>query len=170
MKPKAEIIQIVESHIELGNTKAAALYVLEEYAIMHENFGGIVFREPAKPDFVLFTAEGVIGEKQVIRIPENAFDFSLDLIVNLLAHEMVHVIQKSALYKIEDRNEREWQAYYEMCFHDIFPLVPKASKNQQKGFANKALEYYNRMEKGGELQLKYANQKIEIEQFLVKLG
>jgi hypothetical protein len=170
MKTKAQIVQIVENHHELGNTEAAALFVMEEYGIMHENFAGIIFREPAKPNFILFTAEGEIGKKQHIRIPQNAFDYSLDLVLNLLAHEMVHVIQKSALYQIQDRNEREWQAYYEMCFHDIFPLVPKASKNQQKGFATKALEYYNRMEANGELQQKYANQKTEIEIFLVKLG
>ena len=76
---------------------------------------------------------------------------------------MVHVIQKSAEYKIQDRNEREWQAYYEMCFHEIFPKVPNASKFQRNFFANKALEYYNRMEKDGELQKKYSNQKTEIE-------
>ena len=49
--------------------------------------------------------------------------------VNLLAHEMVHVIQKSKALSIEIREEREWQAYYEMCFHKIFPKVPNASKS-----------------------------------------
>ena len=82
---------------------------------------------------------------------------------------MIHVIQKSAEYKIQDRNEREWQAYYEMCFHEIFPKVPNASKFQRNFFANKALEYYNRMEKDGELQKKYSNQKTEIEQFIKNL-
>ena len=56
-----------------------------------------------------------------------------------------------------------------MCFHEIFPKVPNASKKQRLFFANKALEYYNRMEKDGELQQKYASQKAEIEQLLATL-
>ena len=79
---------------------------------------------------------------------------------------MIHVIQKSAEYKIQDRNEREWQAYYEMCFHEIFPKVPNASKFQRNFFANKALEYYKRMGEGSELQQKYAEQKKEVEELI----
>lgn len=169
MKTKAEIVQILQSYHELGQTEAAALFLLEEFDIKHPNFKGIKFREKAEPNFILFTAEGEIGDSQIIRIPENAFEFPFELIINLLAHEMVHVIQKSAEYKILDRNEREWQAYYEMCFHEIFPKVPNASKFQRKFFANKALEYYNRMEKDGELQKKYSRQKLEIEQFIENL-
>ena len=38
-----------------------------------------------------------------------------------------------------------------------------------KFFAKKAFEYYNRMEKDGELQRKYAREKVEIEQLLATL-
>ena len=71
--------------------------------------------------------------------------------------------------KFPDRNEREWQAYYEMLFHKVYPQVPDASTFHRKFFANKAFEYYNRMEKDGELQQKYASQKAEIEQLLATL-
>lgn len=169
LKTKSEIVQLLQSYHELGETEAAALFLLEEFDIKHPNFKGFAFREKAEPNFILFTAEGEIGDSQIIRIPENAFEFPFELVINLLAHEMIHVIQKSAEYKIQDRNEREWQAYYEMCFHEIFPKVPNASKFQRNFFANKALEYYNRMEKDGELQKKYFNQKIEIEQFIKNL-
>ena len=81
--------------------------------------------------------------------------------LNLLAHEMIHVGQKTKENSIEDKNEREWQAYYEMLFHEKFPQIPEVSDFHKRFFAKKSLEYYNRMGEGSELQLKYANQKQE---------
>ena len=79
--------------------------------------------------------------------------------LNLLAHEMLHLKQKSEKCKVEDKNEREFQAYYENLFHKEFPLVPELSPFQQKAFGNKALEYYTRMEKGSDLQKSMLNRK-----------
>jgi hypothetical protein len=169
MKPYSEIIQKIESYHELGETIQAAEYLIEEYGIKHPNLKGFELREKAKPDYILMTAEGNFGEKQIIRIPENTFQFELILMLNLIAHEMIHVEQKSYLNKFPDRNEREWQAYYEMLFHKRYPQVPNASTFHRKFFANKAFEYYNRMEKDGELQQEYASQKAEIEQLLKEL-
>ena len=169
MKPYSEIIQKIETYHELGETIQAAEFLIEEYGIKHPNLKGFELREKAKPDYILMTAEGNFGEKQIIRIPENTFQFELILMLNLIAHEMIHVEQKSHLNKFPDRNEREWQAYYEMLFHKVYPQVPNASTFHRKFFANKAFEYYNRMEKDGELQRKYAAQKVEIEQLLKEL-
>lgn len=170
MKSFSEQLQIVNSFHEMGETLLAANFLQDEYQLKEENFIGFEFREAAKPEFILMTTEGEIGEKQIIRIPENSFEFPLVLMLNLLAHEMVHVWQKSKGVEIQDRNEREWQAYREMLFHKRYPLIPDASVFHQKYFANKAIEYYNRMEKNGELQERYANQRIEIEEFISKLG
>lgn len=169
MKSKAEIVQILQTYHEIGETEKAALFLIDEFELNQPNFAGILLRERAEPNFILFTAEGEIGNPIYIRIPENVFEYKFELIINLLAHEMMHVIQKSKLYSIQVREEREWQAYYEMCFHKTFPKVPKASTFHQIFFAKKALEYYNRMEKDGELQKKYSNQKSEIEEFIKKL-
>ncbi|NMH25659.1 hypothetical protein [Flavobacterium solisilvae] len=169
MKPYSEIIQKIETYHELGETIQAAEFLIEEYGIKHPNLKGFELREKAKPDYIMMTAEGNFGEKQIIRIPENTFQFELILMLNLIAHEMIHVEQKSYLNKFPDRNEREWQAYYEMLFHKVYPQVPNASTFHRKFFANKAFEYYNRMEKDGELQRKYASQKVEIEQLLATL-
>ena len=169
MKPYSEIIQKIETYHELGETIQAAEFLIEEYGIKHPNLKGFELREKAKPDYIMMTAEGNFGEKQIIRIPENTFQFELILMLNLIAHEMIHVEQKSYLNKFPDRNEREWQAYYEMLFHKVYPQVPNASTFHRKFFANKAFEYYNRMEKDGELQRKYAAQKVEIEQLLKEL-
>jgi hypothetical protein len=67
---------------------------------------------------------------------------------------------------VEDKNEREWQAYYENLFHKEFPLIPELTDFHKKAFANKALEYYNRMGENSELQIKYKEQKNEVEQLI----
>ena len=169
MKPYPEILEKIETFHELGETIQAAQFVLKEFGLENPNLKGFELREKAKPDYVLMTTEGEIGNPQIIRIPENTFEFEFILMLNLIAHEMVHVIQKSSKDCPQDRNEREWQAYYEMLFHKIFPQIPDAKPHQRKFFANKALEYYNRMEKDGELQKKYASQKTEIETLIFSL-
>lgn len=169
MKSFDSILQHVNSFHELGETIPAAEFILTEYGLNHPSFKGFELREKAEPSFILMTTEGEFGKPQIIRIPENTFSFDLVLMLNLLAHEMVHVIQKTTEPLVNDKNEREWQAYYEMLYHKIFPQIPMPSLFHLKFFANKALEYYNRMEKGGELQQKYAAQKVEVEQLLLSL-
>ena len=153
-----------------GLTVEAAELLIREYELSHPNFKGIALREKAKPDFILMTTEGEIGQPQIIRIPENTFEFPLDLMLNLLAHEMLHVHQKSAEIALQDRNEREWQAYYEMLFHTNFPLVPNLSDYYRKAFAIKGLSYYHKMKEGSELQLKYEQQKKEVDDLLLIIG
>ena len=152
-------------------TKEAALWLLKVYKLEHPNFGGFEFRDEIQPNAILMTAEGIIGGQQIVRIPKNTFSFSLVLVLNLLAHEMMHVKQKAPEVAMQDKNEREWQAYYEMLFHKEFPLIPKASTYHQKFFAEKAMVYYDRSEKeANPLRLKYENQKIEIEKLIKSLG
>ncbi|WP_313804695.1 hypothetical protein [Flavobacterium sp.] len=169
MKSQVEILQIINNFHELGETAQAAEFILKEYGLEQPNFKGFEYREAAKPDFILMTTEGTFGEPQIIRLPENAFEFPLDLILNLMAHEMVHVIQKSKEKEVLDKNEREWQAYYEMLFHTIFPRIPECSDYHKKFFASKAFEYYNRMGEGSELQHKYAEQKLNVENLVASL-
>ncbi len=170
MKPYSEILQLIQTYHELGETVAAANLVIEEYDIKHPNFKNFELREKAKADYILMTTEGTFGQPQIIRIPENTFEFEFVLMLNLIAHEMIHVGQKAEGNFIEDRNEREWQAYYEMLFHKTYPQMPDVPKHQQIFFANKALDYYNRMGENSELQLKYASQKQEVDIFIVSLS
>jgi hypothetical protein len=169
LKAYQEIIQWVNSFHEQGETIQAAEFLITEYDLNHPNFKGFELREKAKPDFILMTTEGILGGPQIIRIPENTFEFPLNLMLNLLAHEMIHVRQKEKGNVITDKNEREWQAYYENIFHIQFPQIPELSTFHKKACATKALEYYNRMEVGSELQLKYAEQKEEVERLLKNL-
>jgi hypothetical protein len=170
MKSQSEILQIINHYSEMGEAALAGEFLIREFGLEQPNFKGFEYREPAKPDFILMTAEGTFGEPQIIRIPENVFEFPFPLIINLIAHEMVHVIQKSAAKMVMDKNEREWQAYYEMLFHNIFPLVPECSDYHKKFFAGKALEYYNRMGEGSDLQQKYTQQKLDVENLVASLS
>ena len=170
MKPYAEILQLVQTYHELGETIAAANLVVEEYGIKHSNLKGFELREKAKADYVLMTTEGTFGFPQIIRIPENTFEFEFILMLNLITHEMIHVGQKVTGHFVEDRNEREWQAHYEMLFHQTYPQIPDMPKHQQIFFANKALDYYRKMGENSELQIKYAKQKLEVENLVASLS
>ena len=147
----------------------AAEFIISTFGLGHDNFAGFGFRPELEPDRMLLTAEGEIGDRQMVMIPKNLFDFDLNLVVNMLAHEMLHVRQKAPENVVEDKNEREFQAYYEMLFHKVFPNVPDVSDFHKKFFGGKALEYYKRMGEGSELQTKYAEQKLEVENLINQL-
>lgn len=165
----AEIEKTIKGFAQLGLTLEAAHWLVKVYELEQENFSHFELTERAEPSFILMTTNGKIGSKQIIKLPENAFDFPLFLMLNLLAHEMLHVKQKSEKDKVEDKNEREFQAYSENLFHKEFPLIPELSTFHQKAFGNKALEYYNRMGEGSELQKKYALQMDQIRHLIEKL-
>lgn len=148
----------------------AAHLLIDSFDLNHSNFAGFGFRDELSTNSVLLTAEGILGEPQKVMIPKNLFDFDLTLVLNLLAHEMLHVRQKAPGNVIEDRNEREFQAYYEMIFHKVFPQIPELSNHYKKAFGTQLLEYYKRMGEGSELQAKYAEQKTEVENLLQTLA
>ncbi|MGC4129661.1 MAG: hypothetical protein QM564_08920 [Bergeyella sp.] len=160
------ILSHIQAYKDNNQIIDAVEYLLRSYRMEDENLSGFEFRDDWQPGFVVITTEGDFGKPQIIRLPQNLFDCDLRLVLNLIAHEMVHVRQKTQIPFVEDKNEREWQAYYEMLFHQIFPHIPDASDFHRKGFAEKALEYYRKMGEDSELQQKYAEQKAEVEQLL----
>jgi hypothetical protein len=160
----------LEAYKEHNQTIDAAKYLIHSFNLEHENFAGFGFREELSPNSMLLTAEGELGQPQTVMIPKNLFDFDLNLVLNMIAHEMLHVRQKAPGHVIEDKNEREFQAYYEMLFHKVFPQIPEVSDFHKKFFGEKALEYYKRMGENSELQTKYAEQKKELEQLISSLS
>ena len=156
----------IEAYKESDQILDAAHYLIRNFNLEHENFAGFDFRNELKSDGLLLTAEGELGEPHTVKIPRNLFDFNLDLVLNMVAHEMLHVRQKDPNSLVEDKNEREFQAYYEMLFHKIFPQIPVLSPFYIKQFGGKALEYYRRMGENSELQKKYAEQKKEVEDLI----
>ena len=166
-------LEHIKDHLDAYNKHDqifdAAHFLIESFGLQSENFAGFGFRPELEPNKMLLTTEGALGEKQMVMIPKNIFDFDLNLVANMIAHEMLHVRQKAPETLVEDKNEREFQAYYEMLFHKEFPLVPEVSDFHKKFFAEKALEYYRRMGENSELQQKYAAQKLEIENFIASI-
>lgn len=165
----AHISDHLAAYKENGQIFDAANFLIRNLGLESDNFAGFDFRPELEPDRMLLTTNGELGQKQMVLIPKNLFDFDLNLVANMVAHEMLHVRQKSAETLVEDKNEREWQAYYEMLFHKEFPNVPEVSDFHKKFFANKALEYYKRMGTDSDLQKKYAEQKKEIEDLISRL-
>lgn len=164
----------LEAYKDHNQILDAAEYIIRSFQLDNDNLEGFGLRNDEKPNYVVVTTEGNFRELQKIMIPKNLFDFDLSLVLNLLAHEMIHVRQKTEEPIVEDKNEREWQAYYEMLFHKNFPQIPDAPDFNRKQFAEKAFEYYKRMGEGSELQLKYDDEKKEVEQIydeiLIKRG
>ena len=156
----------IEAYKESDQILDAAHYLIRNFNLEHENFAGFDFRDELKSDGLLLTAEGELGEPQTVKIPRNLFDFNLDLVLNMVAHEMLHVRQKDPNSLVEDKNEREFQAYYEMLFHKVFPEIPELSPFYIKQFGEKALEYYRRMGENSELQRNYEEQKKEVEDLI----
>lgn len=159
----------LEAYKQHGQIIDAANFVISSFGLEHDNFAGFGFRPELEPNKMLLTAEGALGERQMVMIPKNLFDFDLNLVVNMLAHEMLHVRQKAPENLIEDKNEREFQAYYEMLFHKVFPNVPEVSDFHKKFFGQKALEYYRRMGDSSKLQENYKEQKFEVEALINNL-
>ena len=160
----------LNAYKETGEILDGARFLIHKFELDDENFLGFGFREELEKNSILLTANGEIGDMQEVMIPRNLFDFDLTLVLNMLAHEMLHVRQKSSKMMIMDKNEREWQAYYEMLFHPNFPQIPELSDYYKNFFGEKALIYYGRMGEGSELQLKYLEQKKEVETLLKKIN
>lgn len=149
--------------------REAVEYLVETFGLSHSNIKSFEFRHETSPHSLLLTAEGPIGGKQTVYLPQNILHFNLSLILNMIAHEMLHVRQKDPSNPIEDKNEREWLAYYEMLFHPNFPLIPDAPDFNRIQFAEKAFEYYKRMGEGSLLQARYEKQKRQVEKLLESL-
>ncbi|WP_300674242.1 hypothetical protein [Soonwooa sp.] len=147
-----------------------AKFLVYEFGLDHPNLEGFGFRDELEKNSILLTANGDIGERQMVLIPRNLFDFEFNLVINMIAHEMLHVRQKSPEVMMQDKNEREWLAYNEMLFHTNFPNIPDVSDYHKKFFGEKALEYYKRMGEESDLQIKYAEQKQRLLNFLENLA
>ena len=142
-----QIKQKIYDLVQSNETETAVFEMLNHFDLNHENLNNIVFREKADKSNVVFTTEGIFGLNypQVIRVPENVFDFPLEHILHMFVHEIIHVNQRSVLL-IEDKNEREIFAYFEGVFQRIFPKLPACPNYLKVQFGKQFLRYYDRMD------------------------
>ncbi|WP_395093579.1 tRNA-binding protein [Vaginella massiliensis] len=166
MLTSEEIKTRIKTFREQQATVEGVQFLMAQYDLSHPLLKQIVFREEESQNSLLLTAEGSAETGFRIRIPRNILNFDLDLVVNLLMHEIYHLHQRSGDQIVDERIEREWQAYTEMIFHQRFPQLPTVEDRYLIGFAKKALHYYSQMGEGSTLQKKYASQKTVVEQYL----
>ncbi len=153
-----------------GQILDAANFLVSSFGLsQNDSWGNFDFRKDENKELIVLTTEGDFNRPQTIWIPSNIFDFDFNLVLNLLAHEMLHVRQKTLAPFVEDKNEREFQAHYEMLFHTNFPQIPDMSDFHKNWFANRGITYFDRMETGGLLQQKYQVQKNELQQIVENL-
>lgn len=141
--------------------------MLKKYKILPKNLELALKPTDAAKQLVV-TTEGDFGKDllQIVRVPENLFEFPMEMVVNMLAHEMLHINQKTGDEPVTDKNEREFQAYYEGVFPEFFIDLPSCPNWLKKQLANQAIRYFNQMGEGSELQTKYAERKQKLEVFL----
>lgn len=155
-------------YLKKNNLVIEALYeIMDQFDLKHSVFTGFDFRDEINTKGLLLTAEGAEKTGIKIKVPRNILDFDLALVANLLMHEMYHVYQRSGDNQVEVREEREWQAYHEMIFHEKFPSIPVLADFYVKQFGAKAITYYDKM--SDELKLKYADQKTDVEKVINKI-
>jgi hypothetical protein len=95
-----------------------------------------------------------------------AEDFDFGLLTRILAHELLHVEQRTRrFFPINDHNEREILAYADTLFRQDLP--PVASKMVRQDFALKALDYYPRL--SWWKQLRYRKLKEQLALYLKRL-
>jgi hypothetical protein len=160
--------QIQKVNIKKGVIPAVET-ILKKYNMMPANINLAIKPNDAPNQLVLIT-EGEFGKDslQTVKVPENIFQFPMDMVINLLAHEMVHISQKSGDVNVDDKNEREFQAYYEGVFPEIYTELPPSPDWLKKQLAAQAIRYFTQMG-AGELQIKYAEKKQNIDNFLASL-
>jgi hypothetical protein len=148
----------------------AAELLLKKYDILPKNVELALKPNDANKALVV-TTEGDFGKdlKQIVRVPENLFDFPMEMVVNMLAHEMLHIGQKTDDELVTDKNEREFQAYYEGVFPEKFIDLPLSPNWLKKQLANQAIRYFTQMGEGSELQLKYSESKLKLDVFLLSI-
>ena len=169
MKNDSEIVEQLAQYRKEQKTKEGVYFLMKHYDLQHPLLKDITFRDEISNNSILLTAEGSKEKGFTIRIPNKILYFDYRLVANLLMHEILHLYQRSGKEPIEERSEREWQAYTEMIFHQRFPQLPTLSNNLQIQFAKKALKYYQQMGEESSLQDKYLSQKNVLEIVLKQL-
>ncbi len=164
------VISHIQQYKDNNQIIDGAGFLMHSFGLEDDYFAGFEMKPLDAPGTIVVVTVGDFGGMQKIQIPENLLDIDISLALNLLAHEMLHVKQKTQYPFVEDKNEREFQAYCEMIFHAAFPQIPELSDFYKKFFAEKALVYYGRMGENSELQQKYAAQKLEIEDLIASLS
>ncbi len=167
-------LKIAKQVLKISDTKGvlpAVESMLKKYEILPPNVEFALKANDIAKNLVV-TTEGDFGLnlKQIVRVPENLFEFPMEMVVNMLAHEMVHIHQKTGVEIVIDKNEREFQAYFEGVFPEKFTELPASPNWLKKQLATQAIRYFNQMGVGSVLQNTYLEKKELLDVFLAEMG
>ncbi len=171
MKNHTKIATQVKKISDTKGVLPAVAAMLKKYGILPQNVEFALKPNDAAKNLVV-TTEGDFGKDlpQIVRVPENLFEFPMEMVVNMMAHEMLHISQKTGNELVMDKNEREFQAYYEGVFPENFTELPPCPNWLKKQLATQAIRYFNQMEAGSVLQNTYSDKKQSLDVFLAEIG
>ncbi|MCU0434099.1 MAG: hypothetical protein MUC87_11640 [Bacteroidia bacterium] len=147
------------SALEKGTPGAAALEKLcDELGLLRT---GSVFRMAPEISQAYAIASGAKPIEILIspQLLEENFDFGL--LTRILAHELLHVEQRTRLFPMKDHDEREFLAYADTLLRKDLP--PIAQRYVRVEFLKKGLSYYPRLSKWK--QWWYRDVKAELERY-----
>jgi hypothetical protein len=88
------------------------------------------------------------------------------LVLRVIAHEVLHVHQKTKLFPITSHNERELLAYCDTLFRTDLP--PISDKPTLRFFVSKGLKYYDALPAWK--KFRYRNLSFKLQEAQLKLG
>ena len=150
--------------LEKGTPGAAALATLcDELGLIRT---GSVFRiaPEIRQAYAIASGHKPIEIQISPEILAETFDFGL--LTRILAHELLHVQQRTRLFPMNDHDEREFVAYADTLLRNDLP--PIGSLYVKREFLKKGLSYYPRLSKWN--QWWYRDVKAELERYGKTLG
>lgn len=129
--------------LQTGTPEAAALMLLcDELGLSHKHAVFILAPE-IRNAYAIARGYNPIEIQISPEILQENFDFGL--FTRILAHELLHVEQRTRFFPIKNHDEREFLAYADTLLRTDLP--PIASAAVKKMFLQKGLSYYPRLSK-----------------------
>jgi hypothetical protein len=130
------------NNLKSGTPEAAVAVLCDELGLCYKHAVFIVAPEIRNAYAIAKSYKPIEIQLSPEILAEN-FDFGL--LTRILAHELLHVEQRTRFFPIKSHDEREFLAYADTLFRTDLP--PIASKSVRKMFLDKGLSYYPRLPK-----------------------
>jgi hypothetical protein len=148
------------NNLKSGTSEAAVAVLCDELGLSYKHAVFIVAPEIRNAYAIAKSYKPIEIQLSPEILAEN-FDFGL--LTRILAHELLHVEQRTRFLPIKSHDEREFLAYADTLFRTDLP--PIASKSVRKMFLEKGLSYYPRLSKWK--QWWFRNIKAELDKLAV---
>ncbi|MGL5892329.1 MAG: hypothetical protein ACRC3B_20720 [Bacteroidia bacterium] len=130
------------SNLKSGTPEAAVAVLCDELGLSYKHAVFVLAPEIRNAYAIAKDYNPIVIQLSPEILAEN-FDFGL--LTRILAHELMHVEQRTRFFPMKNHDEREFLAYADTLFRTDLP--PIASKSVKKMFLEKGLSYYPRLPK-----------------------